>query len=137
VPPGQTVVKRAYRLKYSENTKLGEWVSNQRSKYGLQLEGKKSPVTVPRIQALESLGFEWKPSIGRDDKTPQKPSLDDNARCAHKKPANLRQGADSRLETAPFNAIFRATGYPIARRADPAVAGCSRGTMCLPTPSCS
>jgi hypothetical protein len=72
------------------------------------VEGKKSPMSV---QALESLGFEWKPSISRDDRTPQKPSLDDNTRRAHKKPANLTQGADSRLETAPFNAIFRDTGY--------------------------
>jgi hypothetical protein len=43
----------------SENDKLGLWVSKQRSQYKLHLEGKTSPMTSLRIQALESLGFEW------------------------------------------------------------------------------
>jgi hypothetical protein len=51
--------------KYSENTKLGSWVANQRKQYRLHLNGKISSTTLPRIQALESLGFEWKTSIGR------------------------------------------------------------------------
>jgi hypothetical protein len=42
-----------------ENTKLGEWVATQRTHYRLHLEGKISQITLPRIQALESLGFEW------------------------------------------------------------------------------
>jgi predicted chitinase len=45
--------------KYSENTRLGNWVQQQRRDYRSQLEGKKSPLTTFRIQALESLGFEW------------------------------------------------------------------------------
>ena len=44
---------------YSENTKLANWVRTQRMKYKLQQEGKTSPMTALRIQALESLGFEW------------------------------------------------------------------------------
>jgi hypothetical protein len=44
---------------YSENFKLGEWVAKQRKKYRLHVEGKTSPMTTFRIQALESLGFEW------------------------------------------------------------------------------
>jgi hypothetical protein len=44
---------------YSENTKLGKWVGNQRTQYRLHLEGKASRMTTFRIQALESLGFEW------------------------------------------------------------------------------
>jgi hypothetical protein len=44
---------------YSENTKLGRWVGHQRSNYRLHAEGKISPMTPPRIQALENLGFEW------------------------------------------------------------------------------
>jgi hypothetical protein len=44
---------------YSENRKLATWVSNQRTKYRLYQEGKRSPMTLSRIQALESLGFEW------------------------------------------------------------------------------
>jgi transposase-like protein len=45
--------------KYSENAKLGTWVSTQRRQYSLHLEEKTSQITLPRIQALESLGFEW------------------------------------------------------------------------------
>jgi hypothetical protein len=45
--------------KYSENAKLGRWVETQRKQYRLHLEGKRSPMTLPRIQVLESLGFEW------------------------------------------------------------------------------
>jgi hypothetical protein len=50
--------------KYSENTKLANWVQNQRQLYKLQQQGKTSSLTLSRIQALESLGFDWKPSIG-------------------------------------------------------------------------
>jgi hypothetical protein len=50
---------------YGENTKLGRWVTIQRSTYKLHVQGKAPPLTLPRIQELESLGFEWKPSIGR------------------------------------------------------------------------
>jgi hypothetical protein len=45
---------------YSENTQLGTWVTTQRTNYRLHLEGKKSTMMIAlRIQALESLGFEW------------------------------------------------------------------------------
>jgi hypothetical protein len=44
---------------YSESSKLGKWVSNQREHYKLHLKGKTSPMTTLRIQGLESLGFEW------------------------------------------------------------------------------
>jgi hypothetical protein len=97
--------------RYSKNTKLGVWVAAQRNQYMLHLKGETSFITLPRIQALESLGFEWKLSIGRGERTRKKPSLDDDARRVHKKLANARQGADSQLETAPFNAILRTTGY--------------------------
>jgi hypothetical protein len=45
--------------KYSKNYKLAQWVVTQRTQYRLQLEGKRSPMTIFRIQELESLGFEW------------------------------------------------------------------------------
>jgi hypothetical protein len=64
---------------YSENRKLGKWICNQRSHYGLHVQGKKSSMTLSRIQALESLGFEWKPSISRRKEISKKPSLDDDA----------------------------------------------------------
>jgi hypothetical protein len=44
---------------YSENAKLGRWVETQRETYSLHLKGRASPITLPRIEALKSLGFEW------------------------------------------------------------------------------
>jgi hypothetical protein len=70
---------------YREKSKLANWVSYQRSHHKLHREGKRSQITLPRIQALERLGFEWKLSI--------------------------RRGAESQLETAPSNEILRDTGY--------------------------
>jgi hypothetical protein len=46
--------------RYSENSKLGNWVPTQRHQYKLHLEGKISQMAGPRIQELESLGFEWR-----------------------------------------------------------------------------
>jgi hypothetical protein len=45
--------------RYRENTKLATWVRKQRRQYNLHLEGKESHISLSRIQALESLGFEW------------------------------------------------------------------------------
>jgi hypothetical protein len=64
----------------SENPKLGMWVTDQRRQYRLQLDGKKSPLTTLRIQALESLGFEWTLYKGRRKGIPKKLSLDDSTR---------------------------------------------------------
>jgi hypothetical protein len=50
---------------FSENTKLGRWIGTQRSHYGLHVKRKKSSMTLSRIQKLESLDFEWAPSINR------------------------------------------------------------------------
>jgi hypothetical protein len=44
---------------YSENSKLANWVQTQRCQYRLHLRGKSCPMTIFRIQGLESLGFEW------------------------------------------------------------------------------
>jgi hypothetical protein len=105
---------------YSENFKLDEWVRTQRINYRFQLEGKRSQMTGPRIQALESLGFEWASiSQGKGTrKSPKSPSIDNSARRVYKTSANLRQGANSQLETAPLNKILRTTGYrkPVGQR---------------------
>jgi hypothetical protein len=45
--------------KYCENTKLASWVTYQRYQYRLHLEGKKSHMTIFRIQELDRIGFEW------------------------------------------------------------------------------
>jgi hypothetical protein len=45
---------------YSENTKLGKWVTNRRKEYRSHLAGKTSHMTLSHIQELESLGFAWK-----------------------------------------------------------------------------
>jgi hypothetical protein len=95
----------------SDNPQLANWVATQRKKYRLRLEGKRSQITPTRIKALESLGFEWKPTISRGKGTCQKASLDDDATRDREKPANSRQGADSQPETVPFNEMFRTTGY--------------------------
>jgi hypothetical protein len=50
---------------YNDSHKLATWVVKQRSQYRLQKERKTSPMTPSRNQALESLGFEWKPNICR------------------------------------------------------------------------
>jgi hypothetical protein len=115
--------------KYSENVKLGTWVAKQRSQYRLHQEGKTSQMTLPRIQALIRLGFEWKTSISRWQETLKKSKLDDDVTSARertvestfshahlaagppennflvaaKKPANLRQGAKSQLEMVLSN----------------------------------
>jgi hypothetical protein len=44
---------------YSENSKLGCWVLKQRCQHRLHVKGKRSEITLPRIQELESLGFQW------------------------------------------------------------------------------
>jgi hypothetical protein len=81
----------------------------------LQVKGKESPMIPTRIQALESLGFEWKPIIGRGKGrgkgTRQTPSLGEDKRRIHKKPANSRHGANSQLEAALPNVFLRATSY--------------------------
>jgi hypothetical protein len=48
---------------YGGNRKLSEWVAYQRRHYKLHLKGETSSMTPFRIQALESLGFEWKSTI--------------------------------------------------------------------------
>jgi hypothetical protein len=70
---------------YSENTKLANWVSNQRCQHRFYQEGKKSSLTLPRIRELESLGFEWNGCIGRKIETSKKSSLADDATCVREK----------------------------------------------------
>jgi hypothetical protein len=70
---------------YIENQKLLAWVKLQRQQYRLHLEGKISPITLPRINALESLGFEWKPSISCMQGTPNKPKLDNDSTLARER----------------------------------------------------
>jgi hypothetical protein len=92
--------------RYSKIFQLGTWVKTQRYEYRLHLQGKVSYITPSRIQALGSLGFEWKLSMAGEKGTPKTPSLDDDARRVHKASAkvNLKQGAESQLETEPPNA---------------------------------
>jgi hypothetical protein len=71
--------------KYSENSRLGTWVATQRYQYSLHLKGKISSMTLPRIEALERLGFEWKPSISRTQGTTKKSNLDDDVTSARER----------------------------------------------------
>jgi hypothetical protein len=97
--------------RYKENLKLATWAATQRKQYRLHSEGKKSQMTLPRIKALESLGFEWKLATSRRKGTPRNSSLDDDARLVKKKPTNSRQGTISELQMAPSNDMLRTTGY--------------------------
>lgn len=47
-------------FKYPANKTLGFWVATQREDYKARIEGKKSPMTDERIEALEALGMVWK-----------------------------------------------------------------------------
>jgi hypothetical protein len=44
---------------HNYSKELGNWVGTQRYNYRLHLQGKKSNISLYRIQELESLGFEW------------------------------------------------------------------------------
>jgi hypothetical protein len=102
---------------YSGNSRLGKWVAAQRFNCKLYIKRKRSQMNLRRIEALESLGFEWKVATSRRTETPRNPSLDDDpsldneARPVNKKPTISRHGANSQLERAPPNIILRATGY--------------------------
>jgi hypothetical protein len=64
--------------RYCQNSKLGNWVGTQRGRYKLHLQANTSyTMALSRIQALESLGFEW--SASHKKGTPKKPSPDDDA----------------------------------------------------------
>jgi hypothetical protein len=91
-PPGKTPLGELadYRkihghcivpISYSENIKLGRWVGTQRSNYRLQQEGKKSQMSLARIQALKRLNSEWKSPIGWGEGTPKKPKASTMTRC--------------------------------------------------------
>jgi hypothetical protein len=51
-------------VRTSDNLKLGTSVATQRSEYRRHVKGKPSSMTLPRIEALESLDFEWNPKKG-------------------------------------------------------------------------
>mmetsp|Transcript_29537 Transcript_29537/g.62752 ORF Transcript_29537/g.62752 Transcript_29537/m.62752 type:complete len:401 (+) Transcript_29537:229-1431(+) len=45
--------------RWDGNRPLAYWVNNQRNKYKLVLDGKKSSITSEQIQKLNSIGFQW------------------------------------------------------------------------------
>jgi hypothetical protein len=45
--------------RYSENTKLGQWVADQRARYNVHVKGKRSSMTLSRIRELDKIGFAW------------------------------------------------------------------------------
>jgi len=45
--------------KYPDHPQLGIWVNKQRMEYKLYQEGRKTSMTLERIQKLESAGFQW------------------------------------------------------------------------------
>ena len=45
--------------RYTSNPQLGTWVHTQRRQYKLRIEGKKSSMTGEKVDALNSIGFNW------------------------------------------------------------------------------
>ena len=45
--------------KYPDHPALGVWVNKQRMEYKLYQEGKKTSMTLERVQKLEAAGFQW------------------------------------------------------------------------------
>jgi acetolactate synthase regulatory subunit len=87
-----------------ENSLLGTWVKNQRHRYSLHLKGKASPITLPRIRALERLGFEWKTSITRRQETMKKSNLDVDVTSARERAAeSLEKSAVTAGDSAEAN----------------------------------
>ena len=100
---------------YSENTKLAYWVAYQRQQYCLHVKGKTSRMTTHRIQALESLGFEWKPSISHRKGPPKKPILDDDHGATYAReraaeaPDNRQLHSHKRIATVDNSAAIKST----------------------------
>jgi hypothetical protein len=69
---------------HSETVKLGRWVARERSQNRLHPEGKTSEIILPRIQAWDSLGFEWETSISRRQGTAIS-NLDDDVTSARER----------------------------------------------------
>jgi hypothetical protein len=84
---------------YIENAKLGAWVRTQRNQYNLHQNGKTSFITPSRIQELESLGFEWKPSLSRRKGKQQKPSLDDDPTRVRERVMEAREHVQTTAQT--------------------------------------
>jgi hypothetical protein len=99
--------------KSRENSKLGRWVRNQRSQYTLHREGKPSRMTAYRIQELESLGFDWRPSIGRKKEAVRKRSLNDGATRVHARteesPEHMQQRGLKKIAAIAKSAAKKST----------------------------
>jgi hypothetical protein len=80
--------------KHSDDSKLAHWVGTQRRQYKLRSEGKASPMTLTRIQALESLGFEWRKKGNR-----KKPGLDDHATRVHDRTGEAPEHVQTTAQT--------------------------------------
>jgi hypothetical protein len=111
---GHCNVPKNYSAKnYSENLKLANWFKQQRQQYKLRLAGKKSFITLPRIQALESLGFEWKPSISRRQGTPKIPSLVNDATRVRERavesPGHIQQHSLKKISAVKKSAAIKST----------------------------
>jgi hypothetical protein len=61
------------------------WVARQRRQYSFHIKGETSQITLPRTQALDSLGFEWKPSISRRQGITKKSNVDDDVTSARER----------------------------------------------------
>ncbi len=56
-------------------------------------------MTLSRIMELESLGFEWKLSIGRGKGKPKKASVDDNPTCVRERAVEAPKDVQATAQT--------------------------------------
>jgi len=82
---------------YEENKSLGRWVSDQRSHYNKLLRGKKSPLSMERRLALESIGFQWK-----KPKKSNGGAVVSNAKKKKKDTADVQSFSDETMNAAMF-----------------------------------
>ena len=55
---------------YRDKPKLGRWACNQRAQHRMMIQGKASPMTLDRKEALEEAGFKWQ--VMRKEKSKEK-----------------------------------------------------------------
>jgi hypothetical protein len=84
---------------YIKNTNLACWVTTQRRQYTLRVDGKPSYMTLPRIQELESLGFEWKPSISRRTGNRKKASVEDDTTSVRERAVEVPDHVQTTAQT--------------------------------------
>jgi hypothetical protein len=103
---GHCVVPHNY-----SDIKLANWILTQRQEYTLHVKGKTTHMTTFRIKELESLGFEWKPSLSRWRATPNKASLDDDSTRVRKRVVESPEYIQRNISPIKKSSSIKATSH--------------------------